>query len=213
MMNMIMDSDGDDVLSLNLDTEHSIPHISMKMFDEDDIDVKECSAINDERAKPIELDGQHVDEEDCFFMFDCFDSEEVLDALPLKEENSKGKELRRMRKTTDIKSKKRLGIRGGKKKRKFVSRRKRCSSSTDAILYAEQANKITRSYSAPEFSQETTPLASITQVLRDASFNQAYQDTLSNLAISMKRSAFSRMRVLQHSFPISPHILFQTKDN
>ena len=131
----------------------------------------------------------------------------------MKEEKSKSKELLRTKKTTDIKSKKRLGRRERKKKRKFASRRKRRSSSTDAVRYAEQANRVTHAYSTSEFPQENTSLASITQGLRDASFNQAYQDTLSNLAISMKRSAFSRMRVLQYSLPRSTQMLFQTKLN
>jgi len=117
----------------------------------------------------------------------------------------------KMRQTTDIKKKKRIGRRGGKRKRKYVTRRKRYRSPPGNIIYAEQANNMSCSYSAPEFPRETLSIRSSTRVLQCDAFDQAYQETLWSLAISMKRSAFSRMRVIQNCFPISTPTRLQTK--
>eukprot|EP00555_Chaetoceros_dichaeta_P011533 CAMPEP_0198265136 /NCGR_PEP_ID=MMETSP1447-20131203/20438_1 /TAXON_ID=420782 /ORGANISM="Chaetoceros dichaeta, Strain CCMP1751" /LENGTH=176 /DNA_ID=CAMNT_0043954439 /DNA_START=11 /DNA_END=538 /DNA_ORIENTATION=+ len=155
-----------------------------------DADMKQ-SAANDGISGPMELDGQGMNEEDCSFMFEWLDSDDVLDVLPSEDGQPDCEESLRTKQKTNRKSKKRLCRSEEKRKRKSASRRKRRCSSTATGPNFEQANK-------PE-SRSNVPIG---EGLLQASFNQAYQDTLSNLAITMKRSAFSRMRLNDYKFSL-----------
>jgi len=155
-----------------------------------DADMKQFAA-NDGISGPMELDGQGMNEEDCSFMFEWLDADDDLNLLSSEDGQLDCEEKFRTKQKTDRKSKKRLSRSEVKRKRKSASRRKRRCSSTATGSNFEQENK-----------PESRSNASISEGLQEASFNQAYEDTLSNLAITMKRSALSRMRLNDYKFPL-----------
>eukprot|EP00555_Chaetoceros_dichaeta_P002352 CAMPEP_0198250720 /NCGR_PEP_ID=MMETSP1447-20131203/1789_1 /TAXON_ID=420782 /ORGANISM="Chaetoceros dichaeta, Strain CCMP1751" /LENGTH=199 /DNA_ID=CAMNT_0043935583 /DNA_START=53 /DNA_END=652 /DNA_ORIENTATION=+ len=193
--------DAEAVLSHIMNTEHS-SDVSMESFAQmSDADIIQSSDIDDEISGPINLDGQDDMEKDYPFMLDWFDSEEVLDTLTLDEAPSICQESLKTKNTLNKKSKKRLSRSEEKRKTgESRSRRKRRCSSPSTAHNVEQADAMADSSNATDYPPPRS-IVSISQGLLQASFNQAYQDTLSNLAISMKRSAFSRLRVIQYGLP------------
>merc|ERR1719491_11005 len=116
------------------DLSHIIPeHSSMDIFMEPlehigDADMNQSSATNDGISEPIELDGESMDEEDCSFMFECFE-DEVLDLLSLEDVQPDYQESLRTKHRENGMSKKKLVRNEKKKKRKPVPLRKRRYSS------------------------------------------------------------------------------------
>jgi len=169
-----MDPYDEDLLRI-VDNDEDSPHLSLPTLDyKIDTDMIKTSTENDESSELNDLD-------DHSFMFDCCESEEELDCFTMRDEELE----RRLRSMTEgievVKSRKRSSRRI---RRKSSSRRKRRCSSPGAAHRGEPTSSI-----VPEES---------TQRLQEASLDQAYQDTLRNLALSMKRSAFSRIRVIEY---------------
>jgi len=212
---MTSEQDTKAALSHLINNEHT-SDVSMEAFSQmSDTDIIQSSDIAHEISGCIEMNGQDDMDKDYPFELDWFDSKEVLDTLNLDGTQRECQESLETEKSLNKKDKKRM-----KRRRKSKSRRKqrrrsststrrsststrRSSTSThhDAEqLKTEQVKTVPDSIIATEHRQDRSSV-SISPGLVQASFNQTYQDTLSNLAISMKRSAFSRLRVIQCGLP------------
>ena len=188
----------DDFLTIFMDTENSIPGIPLNLENDETMMESLCPPSSDMPNDSLVKTDKFTDDKDNSFVLDCLNSEKDQSIVTASESSDAERESNGKKRKQDAKNNgKQPSTERVRKKRKSFPPQKQRFSSPDNFVCNEQPNEILYSENNMELHQRGSFTPSVTMPC-DFSFNQAYQDTKFNLAASMKRSAFSRMRIIQH---------------